>query len=185
MRFGVRRLAAAFVILLTGCSFLSRTKSQIYSLDRTPGTVVNVRGVPIGIDSIELPSGFDRREVVTRKANNQLDVRGTQQWSAPLGQLVLHTLAFDFAVRLPEGMVILPGEAKPAAMRSIDLAFEELAAGPDAKVVLDVHWSVSGVARHERIEVPIASLDSTDIASGTSQALAALADRIVAALPPQ
>jgi len=185
MSFGVRRLASAFLILLTGCSFFSRTKSQIYSLDRIPGTVVNVHGVPIGINSIELPPGFDRKEVVARKANNQLDVRATQQWSAPLGQLVLHTLAFDLAVRLPAGMVILPGEAKPAAMRSIDLAFEELAAGPDTKVVLDAHWSVSSVARHERIEVPIASLDSTAIASGMSQALAALADRIVAPLLPQ
>src|SRR5439155_5237448 len=89
MSFGVRRLASAFLILLTGCSFFSRTKSQIYSLDRIPGTVVNVHGVPIGINSIELPPGFDRKEVVARKANNQLDVRATQQWSAPLGQLVL------------------------------------------------------------------------------------------------
>ncbi|MDQ6800541.1 MAG: PqiC family protein, partial [Acidobacteriota bacterium] len=44
-----------------------------------------------------------RKEVVVRKANNQLDVRPTQQWSATLGQLVMHTLAFDVADRLPAG----------------------------------------------------------------------------------
>ena len=103
----------------------------------------------------------------------------------PLSAAVFALNVLFWTVRLPAGMVILPGEAKPAAMRSIDLAFEELAAGPDTKVVLDAHWSVSGVARHERIEVPIASLDSTAIASGMSQALAALADRIVASLLPQ
>ena len=112
-----------------------------------------------------------------RLGDNQLDVRGTQQWSATLGQLVLHTLAFDLADRLPQGMMILPGAAKPAAVRSINLAFEEIAAGPEAKVVVDARWET----RHELIEVPIASLDSANVASGLSQALATLSDRIVAA----
>jgi uncharacterized lipoprotein YmbA len=99
---------------------------------------------------------------------------------------VLHTLAFDLAARLPEGMLILPGEAKPpGAMRSIDVVLEELAAGPEAKVVLDGRWVVreSGrpdVARHERIAVDIASLDSANIANGVSQALGTLADRMAA-----
>ena len=165
------------LLLLTGCSFFSKTKSQIYSLDRVPGSMANISGAPMAIDSIELPPGFDRKDIVVRKANNQLDVRGTQQWSATLGQLVLHTLAFDLADRLPQGMMILPGAAKPAAVRSINLAFEEIAAGPEAKVVVDARWET----RHERIEVPIASLDSANVASGLSQALATLSDRIVAA----
>jgi uncharacterized lipoprotein YmbA len=169
----VKRLVA--LLLLAGCSFFSRTKSQIYTIDPIPGTVVNVRGTPIGIDAIELPPGFDRKEVVVRKANSQLDVRGTQQWSATLGQLVLHTLAFDLASRLPAGMVILPGDAKPAAMRSISVVFEEIAAGPDSKVTLDAVWDRT---HHEHIEVPIRSLDSANVASGMSQALATLADRI-------
>ena len=168
------------VLMLAGCSFFSKTKSTIYSLDRIPGTVASKGGTPIAIDSVELPPGFDRKEVVVRKANNQLDVRQTQQWSATLGQLVMHTLAFDVADRLPAGMVILPGAVKPANARSIDVAFEEFAAGPDAKIVVDARW---GGTHHEHVEVPIASLDSANVATGTSQAIATLADRIVAGLP--
>ena len=168
-------LRSAFCILVLGCSFFSRTKNQIYSLDRIPGAVINVGGTPIGIDAIELPPGFDRKEVVVRTANNQLDVRGTQQWSASLGTLVLHTLAFDLAERLPAGMVILPGDARPAATRSIHVVFEEIAAGPDSKVAVDAVWDGT---HHEHIEVPITSLDSANVASGMSQALGTLADRI-------
>jgi uncharacterized lipoprotein YmbA len=169
-----------FLLLFVGCSFFGKgTKSQIYSLDRVPGAAVAISGAPVGIDSIELPPGFDRKEIVVRKANNELDVRGTQQWGAVLSQEVLHTLAFDLAARLPAGMVIMPGTAKPANMRSIDVAFEDLAAGPDAKVTLDARW---GGAHHEHIEVPIPSLDSANVASGTSQALAQLADRIATGL---
>ena len=168
-----------FLVLLCGCSFFSKTKSQIYSLERIPGAAVAAAGAPVGIDSIELPPGFDRKEIVVRKANDQLDVRGTQQWGATLSEEVLHTLAFDLAARLPAGMVIMPGTAKPATTRSIDVAFEELAAGPDARVVVDARW---GGTHHERIEVPIQSLDSANVASGTSQAIATLADRIAAGL---
>ena len=167
------------VLLLTACSFFSKTKSTIYSLDRVAGTVVNKGGTPIAIGAVELPPGFDRKEVVVRKANSQLDIRQTQQWSATLGQLVTHTLAFDLADRLPAGMVVMPGAATPAKVRSIDVAFEEIAAGPDAKVVLDARWSGTS---HEHIEVPIASLDSANVATGMSQALATLADRIIAGL---
>jgi uncharacterized protein len=175
------------IVILSGCSFFSRTKNTIYSLDRSPAAapVVSVTGLPIGIDSVELPPGFDRREIVVRQANQQLEVRGTQQWSATLQDLVLHTLAFDVANRLPEGMVILPGAAKPAGpVRSIDVAFEQIGAGPERAVVLDAHWTLRepgrpDIARHERISIDVPSLDSAQIATGMSQAVAALADRIV------
>ena len=162
-------------VVISGCSFFSKTKSTIYTIDRVPGQVTAVRSTPIAINSIELPAGFDRREIVVRKANNELDVRGTEQWPATLSDVVLHTLAFDLADRLPAGMMILPGETKPASVRSIDIVFEDLSAGPDPKVVVDARM---GTAR-ERIEVPVTSLKSADVATGMSQALAQLADKIV------
>ncbi|HEX7678556.1 MAG TPA: PqiC family protein [Thermoanaerobaculia bacterium] len=181
-------MTLALAVLLTGCSFLSRSQSRFYSLESIPGSVANVPRGPIGIDSVELPPGFDRREIVVRKPDHQLEVRATELWSALLEPMVRYTLALDLARRLPEGMVILPGAAKPSGpMRTIDLAFEEIAAGPDGKIVLDARWSLrqsarAGAAHHERITVDIASLDGANIASGLSQALAALADRIVAGL---
>jgi uncharacterized lipoprotein YmbA len=188
-----RTLPFLLPLLLAGCSFFSRSQSRFFSLDRIAPTapVATARGLPIGIDGVELPPGLDRREIVVRKADHQLEVRSTDQWSALLQPLVLHTLAFDLAARMPEGMVILPGEAKPAgAMRSIDVVLEDLAAGPDAKVVLDGRWVVRengrpDVARHERIAVDIASLDSAAIASGVSQALGILADRMAASINQQ
>jgi uncharacterized lipoprotein YmbA len=98
--------------------------------------------------------------------------------------MVIHTLAFDVANRLPEGMVILPGQAKPAgAMRSISVVFEELAPGPDPVFVLDARWTVMEagkppVPHHDRITVPMASMESAAVAAAMSQALAELSERI-------
>lgn len=179
--------ALAWMLIAAGCSFFSKSQSKFFSLDRiAPAAVTPAHGLPVAIDGIELPPGLDRREVVVRKADHQLEIRSAEQWSAQLQPLVLHTLAFDLAARLPEGMVILPGAAKPAgAMRSIDVVLEELAAGPNNSVVLDGRWVLrepgrADVSHHERITIEIPSLASKDVATGVSQALAALADRMAA-----
>jgi uncharacterized lipoprotein YmbA len=181
---------SSLTFLLTSCGFFSRSQSRFYSLERIPpdGPVASVAGLPIGIDSLELPPGFDRRDIVVRKPDLQLDVRGTEQWSASLEPMILHTLAFDLAGRLPEGMVILPGQAKPAGpMRAIDVVVEEITAGPGNEAVLDARWVLRQggqptLTRHERITIPLQSLQSEHVASGFSQAVATLANRIAAQL---
>ncbi|HEX8620216.1 MAG TPA: PqiC family protein [Thermoanaerobaculia bacterium] len=181
----IRRTALLLVcLLLGGCGFLKRPPNQFYSLQTIPATaaVPAVGGVPVGIDGIELPPGLDRRGIVLRGADHRFEVRGTHQWAAPLEEMVIHTLAFDLANRMPEGMVVLPGQAKPATMRSLFIVFEDLAPGPDNVFVLDARWTIGELTRHERITVNLQSTESASIVAAMSQALGTLADRIVAAL---
>jgi uncharacterized lipoprotein YmbA len=188
----IRRSGAILmmVLLFPGCGFFSRPKNQFYSLDTIPVQAparAIVGGVPVGLDGIELPPGFDRRGIVLRGPDHKFEVRGTHQWASSLEEMVIHTLAFDLASRLPEGMVILPGHAKPAAMRSLFVTFEDLAPGPDNVFVLDARWSITEtgaqeLTKHERITIPLTSMESPAIAAAMSQALAALAERIVAAM---
>jgi uncharacterized lipoprotein YmbA len=102
--------------------------------------------------------------------------------------MVIHTLAFDVANRLPEGMVVLPGQTKPGGpMRSIVVVLEELAPGPTNEFVLDARWTLrdaggAEVTHHERIAIPMTSSESPAIVAAMSQSLATLADRIVAGL---
>jgi len=50
------------------------------------------------------------------------------------------------------------------------------------KCAVVVRSAAPDVTHHERISIDIASLDSANVASGTSQAVAAFADRIAAGL---
>lgn len=178
-------------LLLAGCGFFSRTKSRFFSLDPVPpaSAATAATGLPVGIDTVVLPPGLDRKEVVVRKDDQQLEIRERDQWAATLQSMVLHTLAFDLAGRLPEGMVILPGQAKPVSgMRAIDVVFEELAANGNV-LVLDARWTLQeplpariAEARREQLEVPLSSTDSAEIARATSVALGQLADRIAAGM---
>ncbi|MFL6246783.1 MAG: membrane integrity-associated transporter subunit PqiC [Thermoanaerobaculia bacterium] len=173
---------------LMSCGFLKRPKNQFYSLDTIAGQgpVANVAGAPLAIDAIELPPGLDRRGIFIRGADSKVEVRGTHQWTAPLEDMVMHTLAFNLANRMPEGMVILPGQEIPATpSRSLSVVFEELAPGPDPVFVLDARWTISerpGVTHHERITVPMSSMESPQIVAAMNQSLATLSDRIVAQL---
>jgi uncharacterized lipoprotein YmbA len=120
---------------------------------------------------------------VVRQPDNRLEVRSSEQWSAPFRDLVLHTLAFDLAARLPVGEVIVPGEPRPPAARGISVSFEELAPHADRTVVLDARWVVhdpgrADVAHHDRIVVNVPSLDAAAIARGVSEALGGLGDRM-------
>ncbi|HEX7150362.1 MAG TPA: PqiC family protein [Thermoanaerobaculia bacterium] len=183
------RRALVFLLMLavSGCGFLKRPPNQFYSLETVEGTVRNVTGLPVGIDGIQLPPGLDRRGIVVRGTDNRFEVRGTHQWASDLEEMVIHTLAFNLASRLPNGMVIVPGQAKPSAMRALYVTFEDLAAGEDGVFVLDARWTLiePGAperAGRERITVTPASKESAALVTAMNQALAQLADRLVAGL---
>ena len=176
--------ALCALLLLAGCGLFKRVPNQFYALDPLPSETGRVArtGAPIGLDTIELPPGIDRRELVSRGPDNKLEVRGQQQWASPIEEMVLHTLAFDLANRLPEGMIVVPGQPRPSGARSLAVTFEDLAPGPDGVFVLDARWTLGDATHHERITVPLASSESPAIVAGMSRALAMLADRIVAAM---
>lgn len=69
-------------------------------------------------------------------------------------------------------------------MRSLSVEFEELAPGPEPTFVLDARWTLGAATNHERIEVPMPSLDSANVAEAMSKALAMLADRISQRIAP-
>ena len=195
---------ALAALLLAGCGlFGGRKEIRHFAIEplppsgtpaaapAAPSVVAAPAGPPLGVDAVELPPGLDRQGIVVRRADHRLEVRGTDLWASSLETMVLHALAFDLAERLPEGMVILPGQAQPAGgMRSLDVVFAELAAGPEREFVLDARWTLRAAGEpdlvgHERIVQPLGSLDSDEIAAGTSRALADLSERIAAVLAPR
>jgi uncharacterized lipoprotein YmbA len=182
----IRRFLPLVFCLATACGFFSNKPNEYYSLEPISGTAVaDVSGLPIGIDGVELPPGIDRRGIVVRQEDQSLDIRERQLWAGPLEEMVLHTLSFDLANRLPEGMVVLPGSPRPTgAMRSLHVVFEDLAAHDNGRFVLDGRWVLDGAVHHERIVVPMSSDDSDAIAAAMSQALAELAERVVRAFIP-
>jgi uncharacterized lipoprotein YmbA len=175
----------AMVLAVSGCSIFKRPQNQFYALSTIPAAApaAAAGGTPIGIEGIELPPTLARRGIVVRDENGKLEVRGTHQWASPLEDMVAHTLGFNLADRLPEGMIVLPGQPRPAGtVRPLAVIFEELAPGPDNVFVLDARWTIGTDVHQERITITQPSDESSDVVLAMSQALATLADRIAASL---
>lgn len=165
------------LLLLSSCNFLSKTKSNIYTLDvEPPGPehVIPTLATPIALGSVQLPPGLDRRELVVRKADHQLDIRANDLWPSNLQPLVLHVLAFDLARRLPEGMVVLPGESVRPGTRTIDVVIEDFTADSEGTVTLEATWN----GHRDGARMHMGFTDSAHVAKGMSDALALLAERI-------
>lgn len=178
-------LSLALLALLPACSIFSRPDNQFYELASVPGEPVTLRvgERPYAIGALSVPPQLERRGIVIGRDGGKLEVRGTQQWAAPFEEMVLRTIAFNLADRLPEGSMVLPGQLQPAGgSRPIQIVIESFAAGPSSVVVLNGRWSEGAITSEERIEIPLESLETSEVVEGMNEALAALADRIVAGL---
>lgn len=180
------------VTALAGCGTSPATR--FITLDvRSPSSKVTHRAAtpsPISVGQVTLPPSLDRPELVRQIGRNRLAVDEFVQWAGPLDVMVRRTLALDLAARLPRGMVILPGQPKPAGpQRVLVVAIEAFWASQAHGVVLQAHWSLvqsqvngsantSAPGRAADIKVAAATAEPGDIAGAMSEALGRLADQI-------
>ena len=176
-------------VLASGCGFFGRSKNKFYSLEtmKPAAALATMGGTPVALDGIELPPGVDRREIVSKGEDHTFKVSGSSLWASPLEEMVIHTLAFDLAGRLPEGMVVLPGQARPSALRALYVTFEEFTVQPNGDFVLDARWVVTApgapeMVGRERVTLPGTGTEPAQIVAAMSNALGQLADRIVGKL---
>lgn len=174
------------VVMLTACP--SSPAIQYYTLNSIAPSVSadGHTGYPVWIATVIVPKTLDRTELVRRASANRLDVSENHRWAAPLDEMVRRVLSQDLATRLPEGMVIQPGEPLPSGPLwriTVDLSIFE----SDLKghVVLNAQWTLeSGGAvqlrRDEHIVIDEGSGIPDAVSAGMSRALAMLADQIAA-----
>ncbi len=92
--------------LLTACA---TPPTNFYVLEAQSQTVVsttaNVKKRLIGMGPLSLPALVDRRQIVTRKENNGIQMAEFYQWAAPLKENVLTVLSKNVAAQQPNAIV--------------------------------------------------------------------------------
>jgi len=184
-------LALTAPLLLAGCG--SSPPTHFYTLDAVRpagGHTAQLHGPPVQVRDIELPGTLDRLEMVLRGPGTQVQVLGSDRWSAPLKGMVRQTLTQDLRDRLGEHAVISPGA--PAAAGKVQvliLTVEQFAADTSGLVTLETEWSLGRgnppkpvASGHETVHVTAGSSQPGAVAEGMSRALGQLADRIAARL---
>lgn len=189
MRRNLLRAACGLIVtLVAGCG--SSASTQFYTL-RAVAPAAGVRAapaLPLRIARVEVPGTFDRPEIVREQDGNQLKVDDLNHWSAPLGQLMRTALVEDLIKRLPNGQIVPVDAPKPAAV--IEISVEIVAIHETANSLsIQATWTQTRptaagatTVQGSSFSVPLANRTNGAYADSLSQALAQLADAIVARL---
>jgi uncharacterized lipoprotein YmbA len=99
----------------------------------------------IGVRPVTLPGYLDRREIVTRRGREEIELAEFDRWSEPLTDGTTRVLAENLAVLLRTDRVILFSgrESRPVRCQiAVELARFEGAVG--ASVTLEARWRILG-----------------------------------------
>jgi uncharacterized lipoprotein YmbA len=152
-----------------------------------PGTHLTGYQAPaLRIDTLSVPAGWDRAEILAPAADGILRISDFDQWSAPLAQMVRQTLSDDLAERLPPASVIYPRLPKSSGALGVDVDILEFRASA-SQASMQASWlivpslgSQSAKRSVASLQRPLSSADPAAIARAWSELIGRLADAIAA-----
>ena len=179
----------ALTSLLGACG--SSPVTQFFTLKQSTGnaTTAQIGGAPILVNAVRIPAVLDRREIVRATNSSRVTISSEHRWAAPFGSMARDVLTEDLSARLPRGTVLTSDEMNAGARkRDLLVDIQDFTAHADGRVTLDANWALlSGSSEgapphHEHIEISGYSVDVDSQVQAMSEALGALADRIVAGI---
>lgn len=138
-----RNLFLAFTAgLLTGCA--GGPPLQFYALAPIAGTQqpLPASGPALQVAAVHIPAALDRKALVRHTSSMHLQIDDSNQWAAPLADMIKNVLTRDLQTRLaPER--VLPASA-PAAPNTQRIVLNILSFIPrtDGRVVFTGSWSL-------------------------------------------
>jgi len=175
----------AVAVALGGCR---SAPTRIYTLaPAAPASHINSYHAPaLRIDTLNVPAGWDRMEILTLSAAGTLQISDFDHWAAPLAQLARHTLSDDLDQRLPPGSVIYPRLPKPSGALGVNVDILDFTIGP-SQATLRASWIIgpSGDAQGAKrstaeLGSSMSSEEPAAVAHAWSDLIGQLADRIAA-----
>jgi uncharacterized lipoprotein YmbA len=175
-------IACAGAFALGACQSAT---TRVYTLDLAAPDhrQAAYRSPALRVDSLSVPAGWDRIEILQPSANGRLEISDFDHWSAPLAQVARQTLSADLSERLPPDSLIYPHLPKPAGALGVDVDILEFSVA-GARASMQASWLITPAASAtaKRSEAMLqASMSSTAPAAvvrAWSDLLGQLADRI-------
>jgi uncharacterized protein len=183
----LRIAAVVSIAALTLCACGS-APTRIYDINPAPPLtrVDNYQSPPLRIDTVDVPPGWDRIEILTPKAGGALKIDDLDRWPAPLTQVIRQVLSADLDARLPSGAVIYPHLPKPGSALGINVDILDFVIG-SSQSSMSASWVITPAAgprtarrNDATLHNPVAATDAAAVARAWSELIGQLADRIAA-----
>ena len=183
------RIAAVGVVmvslLLGGCGLSRSPKFYILSPVNSPGAagkqaVLSEPTVAVGIGPVEIPDYLDRPQIVTRTAQNGLEVAQFHRWGGLLKPDVARVLIENLSAQLADQVAVVPWRRSVPLQHRVAVDVTRFDATPGDSVWLKAQWTIFGqdgksVAMAEsNVKEPVADRDYATVVAAMSKALGSL-----------
>jgi uncharacterized lipoprotein YmbA len=173
---------------LAGCTGKS-PKADFYTLGATPASgppAALSQEIAVAVGPVTIPAELDRKQIVTRDADNRIIVAELSRWVGPLQDTITSVLTANLAARLgTEKVAPHNRENLFPFTHHVVLNFNRFDGHPEGEVLLDVTWSIkkSGqsaplIVQHTEIHEPVSTPDYTGLVAAQSKALAEISTLI-------
>jgi uncharacterized lipoprotein YmbA len=184
--------SAPFLLMMALAACGSSPKTEFYTLVPVAPTTtarVDIKGPPIQVGRVDLPSILDRPALVIQGTDAHVIVSDQDRWAGPLDTLVRQALSDDLRSRLGTAAVLAAGDPAPAGKaRQLLVVIERFSADSAGRVVLKADWTMGsgnpprpGAIHHQLIEENAGSTEAGPVTAAMSRALGRLADDIAQA----
>lgn len=184
-----RTLVLLFSLSLAGCVGEPTRPSEFFVLSAQPAPPVS--GLPaqplsLGLGPVTLPDIFDRPQIVTRRADNQIDLSEFHRWAGDLNRDLNRALQQNLMSRLDTDRVVpFPWSSRAEPDFQITLRFFRFEGRLDGAVHLEGVWRLLDgdkgceITAHQfDLSEAVAAADYASYAAAISRAVAALSDQI-------
>jgi uncharacterized protein len=175
----------AVAAALGGCRSAS---TRIYTLGPVASAshIDDYRAPALRVDTLSVPAGWDRTEILTPSAAGTLQINDFDHWAAPLAQMTRHALSEDLDQRLPPGSVIYPRLAKPGVALGVNIDILEFNIVA-SQALMRASWIIApagdlpGAKRSAALlRSSMSSEDPAAVVHAWSELIGQLADRVAA-----
>jgi uncharacterized protein len=186
-------LLAVGPLLLTACAGVA-DRTRYYVLSPTaaaPGgfAPAAVSSAAVGVGPVQIPRYLDRLQIVTRGANDGVEIAVDDRWAEPLENGIAQVLADNLGPQLgSERIAVFPwrGDIARALDYQVAVMVLRFEGSPGREVTLDARWRLLGrngqelVLKRSTIREPLTGAGYQPLVHGLNRTLARLAQEIAA-----
>jgi len=149
-----------------------------------------VKKLIIGIGPISIPALLERKQLVTRDADNNLQIAELQQWAAPLKDNIAEVLAQNLTALQPSQIIrAYPWSAYGSIDYQIIVQISRFDAKPEQSANLEANWAIMDQKTHtvvsngfSKIQTKLENATTAGTVKALNNTLATLSQELAKAL---
>lgn len=98
----------------------------------------------VAIELTEFPEYLKRSQIITHRQNNIIHISDIQRWATPLEDQVLHLIANNLTLLLPESTVVIkPWQINRQVNHSVQISVKKMSGILGQETDMDIRWQLA------------------------------------------